>query len=165
MSYLNGLLETTSTKITEGTPGVGFKLTADSNYDMDGKKLTNVQDGHANRDVLNEKQITDLIAANGGSDKAVYLTTYFKKDGSDRMTELLNMNKRRIENVAPGRHNTSDALTHLQLESFYFDLNVDDGKIEAQNPIDKSNKKLVIYKILFTIKMELMNFMLIGLCF
>ena len=58
------------------------------------------------------------------------------------MTGLLNMNNRRIENVALGRNNTSDALTHLQLKAFYFDLNVDNGKIEAQNPIDMGNKKI-----------------------
>ena len=63
------------------------------------------------------------------------------------------MNNRRIENVAPGRHNTADALTHLQPEAFYFDLNVDDGKLEAQNPTDMDKKKSVIYKILFIIKM------------
>ena len=38
------------------------------------------------------------------------------------MNGLLNMNNRRIQNVAPGRHNTADALTHLQLEAFHFDL-------------------------------------------
>ena len=58
------------------------------------------------------------------------------------MTGLLDMNNRRIENVAPGRHNTTDALTHLQLEASCFDLNVDNGKIEAQNPIDMGNKKI-----------------------
>ena len=70
------------------------------------------------------------------------LTDYLKKDGSDKMNGLLNMNNRRIENVAPGRHNTADALTHVQLEAFYFDLNVDNCKIEAQNPIEMGNKKM-----------------------
>ena len=41
MSYSNGLLESTSTKIIEGVPGVGFKLTEDGNYDMDEKKKIN----------------------------------------------------------------------------------------------------------------------------
>ena len=67
---------------------------------------------------------------------------YLKKDGTDKMTSLLNMDDRRIKNVGAGRHGTSDALTHLQLEAFYFDLNVDDGKIETQNPIDMKNKKI-----------------------
>ena len=38
MSYSNGLLETSNTKIIEGIPGVGFKLTPDDNYDMENKK-------------------------------------------------------------------------------------------------------------------------------
>ena len=58
------------------------------------------------------------------------------------MTGLLKINNRRIKNVVPGRHNTSDALTHLQLEAFYFDLNIESGKIEAQNPIDMVNKEI-----------------------
>ena len=38
MSYSNDLLETPSTKIIEGIPGVGFKLTPDGNYDMEKKQ-------------------------------------------------------------------------------------------------------------------------------
>ena len=53
------------------------------------------------------------------------------------------MNSRRIENVAPGRHNTADALTHLQFEAFYYDLNTDSGNIEAQNPINMKNKRIL----------------------
>ena len=55
------------------------------------------------------------------------------------MDGLLDMNNSQIENVGPGRHRTADALTHLQIEAFYFDLNTNDGKIEAQNPIDMKN--------------------------
>ena len=58
------------------------------------------------------------------------------------MTGALNMNNRRIENVGPGRHGTTDVLTHLQLEAFYLDLNTDSGNIEAQNPINMKNKKI-----------------------
>ena len=92
---------------------------------------------------MTKKQIYDHVKGNGGvsSSSPVNLTYYLKKDGSDKMTGLLNMNDRRIENHAPGRHISSDALTHLQTEAFYFDLNVDDGKIQAQYPIDMGNKK------------------------
>ena len=48
MSYSNGLLpssESSSTMIPQrGLPGVGFKLTDDGGYDIDGKRLTNVAD-------------------------------------------------------------------------------------------------------------------------
>ena len=46
MSYSNGLLSSSSTVSQQrgltGLPGVGFKLTDDGNYDIDGKRLTNV---------------------------------------------------------------------------------------------------------------------------
>ena len=38
MSYSKGLLESTSTKIIEGIPGVGFQLTTDGNYNMENKQ-------------------------------------------------------------------------------------------------------------------------------
>ena len=59
------------------------------------------------------------------------------------MNGSLNMDNYRIENVGPGRHNTADALTHVQFEAFYFDINTNDGYIEAQNPIDIKNEKIV----------------------
>ena len=43
MSYSNGLLpSSTTTSPQRGLPGVGFNLTDDGNYDIDGKRLTNV---------------------------------------------------------------------------------------------------------------------------
>ena len=59
------------------------------------------------------------------------------------MAAALNMNNRRIENVEPGRHGTTDVLTHLQFEIFYFDLNTESGNIEAQNPIDMKNERIL----------------------
>ena len=38
--------------------------------------------------------------------------------------------------------NTADALTHLQLEAFYVDLNTNTGNIEAQNPIDMQDQRI-----------------------
>ena len=52
------------------------------------------------------------------------------------------MDNRRVENVAPARHGQSDAVSSLHLHNFYFDLNTNDGKIEAQNPIDMKNEKI-----------------------
>ena len=44
MSYSNGLLHSLLSIQTpqRGLPGVGFELTDDGNYDIDGKRLTNV---------------------------------------------------------------------------------------------------------------------------
>ena len=141
MSYSNGLLPSPSSPtISEsihGLPGVGFKLTDDGDYDIDNKKLRNVADPQSNSDASTKKYV-DQIKTN----ITKKFSDYLKKDGTDKMTSLLNMDDRRIKNVGAGRHGTSDALTHLQLEAFYFDLNVDDGKIETQNPIDMKNKKI-----------------------
>ena len=43
MSYSNGLLSSPTTSSTHGPPGppgIGFKLTDDGNYDIDGKRST-----------------------------------------------------------------------------------------------------------------------------
>ena len=65
-----------------------------------------------------------------------------KLDGSNKMLGVLDMDNRRIENVAPARHSFSDAVSSLHLHTFFFDLNTNDGKIEAQNPIDMKNQKI-----------------------
>ena len=41
----------------QGAPGVGFNLTADGNYDMVGKKLTNLGDGVSPSDAVTRKQL------------------------------------------------------------------------------------------------------------
>ena len=41
----------------QGAPGVVFNLTADGNYDMIGKKLTNVGDGVSPNDAVTRKQL------------------------------------------------------------------------------------------------------------
>ena len=137
MSYSNGKLpeDTMShdriTEIIKGLPGVGFKLTSDGDYDISNKKLTNVASPQTNNDASTKSYV----------DSEVFKT--LKLDGSNAMTGALNMNNRRIENVGPGRHGTTDVLTHLQLEAFYFDLNTDNGNIEAQNPINMKNERIL----------------------
>ena len=137
MSYSNGKLpeDTMShdriTEIIKGLPGVGFKLTSDGDYDISNKKLTNVASPQTNNDASTKSYV----------DSEVFKT--LKLDGSNAMTGALNMNNRRIENVGPGRHGTTDVLTHLQLEAFYFDLNTDSGNIEAQNPINMKNERIL----------------------
>ena len=91
------------------------------------KKLRNVASPETNNDVTTKSYVDN---------KALLV------DGSNKMLGALNMDNRRIENVGNGRHGTTDALTHLQFEAFYFDLNTDSGDIEAQNPINMKNEKI-----------------------
>ena len=62
MSYSNGLLSYQSYQIANkyvqrGLPGVGFKLTDMGDYDMQNKKLVNVDEGENNQDVVNKHQL------------------------------------------------------------------------------------------------------------
>ena len=62
MSYSNGLLsdqsyQTVNKYVQRGLPGVGFKLTDTGDYDMQNKKLTNVDEGDNNQDVVNKHQL------------------------------------------------------------------------------------------------------------
>ena len=133
MSYSNGKLpEDTFShekiiEIVKGLPGVGFKLTDAGDYDMQNKKLRNVASPETNNDVTTKSYVDN---------KALLV------DGSNKMLGALNMDNRRVENIAPARHGQSDAVSSLHLHNFYFDLNTNDGKIEAQNPIDMKNEKI-----------------------
>ena len=62
MSYSNGLLsdqsyQTGNKYVQRGLPGVGFKLTVMGDYDMQNKKLVNVDEGENNQDVVNRHQL------------------------------------------------------------------------------------------------------------
>ena len=133
MSYSNGKLpEDTFShekiiEIVKGLPGVGFKLTDAGDYDIQNKKLRNVASPETNNDVTTKSYVDN---------KALLV------DGSNKMLGALNMDNRRIENIAPARHGFSDAVSSLHLHNFYFDLNTNDGKIEAQNPIDMKDQKI-----------------------
>ena len=81
MSYSNGLLSDQSyksaNKYVQGSPGVGFKLTDTGDYDIQNKKLVNVDEGENNQDVVNKHQLdvglqtkpnkTDVLLLDGTS--------------------------------------------------------------------------------------------------
>ena len=133
MSYSNGKLPEDAfshekiIEIVKGLPGVGFKLTDDGDYDIQNKKLRNVASPETNNDVTTKSYVDN---------KALLV------DGSNKMLGALNMDNRRVENIAPARHGFSDAVSSLHLNTFFFDLNTNDGKIEAQNPIDMKDQKI-----------------------
>ena len=134
MSYSNGKLpEDTFShekiiEIVKGLPGVGFKLTDAGDYDIQNKKLRNVASPETNNDVTTKSYVDN---------KALLV------DGSNKMLGALDMDSRSVENVAPCVDmGTADALSSLHLNTFYFDLNTNDGKIEAQNPIDMKDQKI-----------------------
>ena len=66
-SFLRGL---------RGSPGVGFSLTRDGNYDMNNKKLKNVGEGVESSDAVTKHQLE--VSMNTKADKTS-LTRYVKK--------------------------------------------------------------------------------------
>ena len=134
----------------QGAPGVGFSLTADGNYDMNKKKLTNVGAPSANTDAATKKYVDDN--SSGSFDDSSLL----KKDGSRRMTGNLNMDSNRIYNLsAPTgpKQPTPLAFTDLKYlhvtgtNSMSNNLNMNNKKINHLAPPidlnDATNKKYV----------------------
>ena len=122
----------------QGAPGVGFNLTSDGNYDMVGKKLTNVGNPTSNTDAATKKYVDD----NSGGGKTSSLTVdsnidmkdtfrilnlkspsdadepvtknyaesnFFQRDGSQPMTGDVNMNNKKIKNLSSPTTNSDAA--------------------------------------------------------
>ena len=70
MSFYNGILNHDDNHESgqRGLPGVGFKVDADGNYDIENKKLTNVKNGDMDHDVMVKSQIEGYV-----SNKTQYL--------------------------------------------------------------------------------------------
>ena len=67
MSYTNGILNHDDSQGLgqiglRGLPGIGFKLDANNDYDMQNKKLVNVKQGTNNDDVVTKQYIDSEIA-------------------------------------------------------------------------------------------------------
>ena len=73
MSFYNGILNHEDNHGSgqigpRGLPGIGFKVGADGNYDIENKKLTNVKNGDMDHDVMVKSQIEGYV-----SNKTQYL--------------------------------------------------------------------------------------------
>ena len=89
MSYTNGILNHDDSqglgKIgTRGLPGIGFKLDANNDYDMQNKKLVNVKQGTNNNDVVTKSYLDSEIAKIPSVD-----TSKFMLKAGDTMTGSL----------------------------------------------------------------------------
>ena len=99
MSYSNGLLsdqsyQTANKYVQRGLPGVGFKLTVTGDYDMQNKKLVNVDEGENNQDVVNKHQL-DV-----GLQTKPYKTSVLLLDGTTHMVGNLDLRGNKI--ILPG---------------------------------------------------------------
>ena len=109
----------------QGAPGVGFNLTSDGNYDMVGKKLTNVGNPASNNDAATKKYVDE----NSGGGKTSLLTV----DSNIDMK-----NSFRILNLKTPS-NSSEPVTKNYAESNFF---YRDGSKTMSGDIDMNNKKI-----------------------
>ena len=142
MGYSNGQVQTQSEggkgqKGDPGLPGIGFNLTDDGNFDLDGKRLTDVADPVDNGDAVTKgyvdtKNSQQNIAINSKAEKAyvdsenstqdIAINSKADKnkvlllDGSQSMNANLNMDNQKITNIANATDN-DDAVNFSQLKS------------------------------------------------
>ena len=90
MSYTNGILNHVDSQGQgqigpRGLPGIGFKLDANNDYDMQNKKLVNVKQGTNNNDVVTKSQLDSEIA----KIPSVDTTQFVKKTGATMNGDLI----------------------------------------------------------------------------
>ena len=127
----------------QGAPGVGFSLTADGNYDMNKKRLTNVGAPSANTDAATKKYVDDNSS---GTPTTSRLT----------VDSNIDMNHKSIKNLYPPQDN-NDPATKFYVDAKFLqvsgsnsmigNLNMNSKKIvnvnAPTNQNDASNKKYV----------------------
>ena len=88
MSFYNGVLNFNhfiNSRGLRGLPGIGFKLDANNDYDMQNKKLVNVKQGTNNNDVVTKSQLDGEIAKIPSSDTSMFV----KKSGATMTGDLI----------------------------------------------------------------------------
>ena len=142
MGYSNGQVQTQSEggkgqKGDPGLPGIGFNLTDDGNFDLDGKRLTDVADPVDNGDAVTKgyvdtKNSQQNIAINSKAEKAYVDSENSKQDiainskaektdvllldGTHAMSANFDMNNYKIYNLANGTSD-GDVVNFSQLKT------------------------------------------------
>ena len=110
----------------QGAPGVGFSLTADGNYDMNKKKLTNVGAPSANTDAATKKYVDDNSSGTPTTSRL-------------RVDSNIDMNHKSIENLYPPQNN-NDATTKFYVDAKFLQVSGDNQMIGNLN---MNSKKIV----------------------
>lgn len=96
MGYSNGQVESEvksgkGEKGDPGLPGIGFNLTDDGNFDLDGKRLTDVANPIDDGDPTTKRYVDQQNESNKSD--------VILRDGSQNMTGNLDLNKNKIVNL------------------------------------------------------------------
>ena len=156
----------------QGAPGVGFNLTSDGNYDMSGKKLTNVGKPTVNTDAATKKYVDDnfsgqpktsLLKVDSNIDmkdqfhilnlktptnakepatKQYVDSNFLYIDGTNKMTGILDMNGKKIKNL-PNPMDDDEALNVITANKKFLHL---DGTRAMQNHLNMNDNPLINLK-------------------
>ena len=119
----------------QGAPGVGFRLTADGNYDMNKKRLTNIGAPSDNTDAATKKYVDDNSSSTDTSD-------LLKLDGTRKMTGNLDMNNNRIYNLlVPNGPKQPTPLAFTDLKYLHVT-----GTNSMTNNLNMNNKSIIHLK-------------------
>ena len=150
MSYSNGLLsdqsyQTANKYVQRGLPGVGFKLTVAGDYDMQNKKLVNVDEGKNNQDVVNKHQLDVGLQTNPNKIDVLLLdgTTHMVGDLDLRGNKIIlpgeiQMDRKLITNLDTDENQDLSAVNMITLKNKVepkADKNYVDFEITKQNAL------------------------------
>ena len=150
MSYSNGLLpdqsyQTVNKYVQKGLPGVGFKLTVAGDYDMQNKKLVNVDEGENNQDVVNKHQLDVGLQTKPNKTSVLLLdgTTHMVGDLDLRGNKIIlpgeiQMDRKLITNLDTDENQDLSAVNMLTLKNKVepkADKNYVDFEITKQNAL------------------------------
>ena len=150
MSYSNGLLsdqsyQTANKYIQRGLPGVGFKLTVTGDYDMQNKKLVNVDEGENNQDVVNKHQLDVGLQTKPNKTSVLLLdgTTHMVGDLDLRGNKIIlpgeiQMDRKLITNLDTDENQDLSAVNMITLKNKVepkADKNYVDFEITKQNAL------------------------------
>ena len=150
MSYSNGLLsdqsyQTANKYVQRGLPGVGFKLTVTGDYDMQNKKLVNVDEGDNNHDVVNKHQLDVGLQTKSNKTDVLLLdgTTHMVGDLDLRGNKIIlpgeiDMDQKLITNLDTNENQDLSAVNMITLKNKVepkADKNYVDFEITKQNAL------------------------------
>ena len=119
--------DSSSTQGPSGPQGIGYKLDANGNFDIENKKLTNVQNGDMDRDVMTKSQIEGYV-----SNKTQYL--------DDVLPAKVTNNKAVIYSPSGGVHSNGLYLKDKYgQEVHFYNEDQDDNQIRLYIPNLKNN--------------------------
>ena len=127
MSFNNGVLTSTNSIGLRGLPGIGFKLDANNDYDMQNKKLVNVEKGTNNDDVVTKSQLDSEIANISIPDTSQFV----KKSGATMTGDLILQPQ-----PYPIHGNTNKAISYIAARAIF--LSKKEGGSMLQ-PLDMNN--------------------------